>query len=777
MILLQAPSMWSCSDTSSGRLAENYPTCHGDIVGTCQMTTTYCRPLPSPQPQARASSGERNIFKVLSLSSTSLAPSSPPPKRQCFDQMITIHCKAELREAHTTLTRRDDTDMAARKPFDDTYFDDELPDLDTDTDGGNAACCTVAKKERVAPDRTRLVVGLDRLDDETASYCCSNSLVVGSGVISIGSSSSSMDNLPPVELHHKPVSGSDRKRPFVGPVVSTTVCKKTCEFRPVVSSHLSCSSRSSCSSRHFTDIFQDSGQAASDIRPSQSARTQTGSEKKPHVDAPRKCRAKLAKLSSKQHTSSTALLTKLFRQLQPKSQSSSSNSDGSTCASERSNRSVKERVRKTRDGRHYRSVRCRTQNPSSDSEDSAGERDDCQRELALRPPYLLAAPLHALQAPADGRMNHAFSDRHTEMVECCLDEGSSFLHNAVVTLRDFTTARRYPTVHLLRRLLTIMMESTDREASYHVYRMLNEVRMQHPVRPGELPFTWSDIQTAVTQLQLPLGVYSAPANAALSSALALQYMAGMLEDELFSRPITAQRQVTHSVAYRLLSAETKFSNVKKLLQWISDALHFGQYCEAGINSVLENLRIGTTANGEHDCGDVSTSCDTAAVASDRVPKILPVMQRLLNLVIIVSRCPEDCAKRIAIELERLYMHLPTLFQRHLLVTSITSRLLRLKLVQRILEDHCSNDSEQCGGCDSGAICLNDLITCYFCCVPPQNLFTPPPTPERDDDVDLMNVDSKKYSPESCEELSMLLYTVLDSYIAYSRGTSCHFCIV
>ena len=792
--LLQAPSMWSCSEACSGRLAEKHSACslcdagfatHANI---CQTTGAFSnlllheksqpcwrhpqehrRPLSSPQPQDRTS--DRNIFNSLS--------SSPPLKRQCIDIALSFHGKEELQKAGV------DSEMAL-KPFvelDNYYLNtdlDELPDLASDG-GSDVVVCTgiTPAKAAVIADvaRTRcidldLVVRLEKLDDKTATYCSSNSLIVGSAplpaVISIASSNASSDGLPLPKLHQKPLIGSDRKRQLgdgcPGPVLGTTVCKKNCVFRPVVSTHLSCSSHSSNNSRHFTDIFNDSLHVGSNVP--EPVRLHSCSEAKTRVDAPKKCRAKLQK-----HTSSAAVLAKLLNRLQPKLEPSSSISDSGSCKSEQLDRAGKRGLRDGGSERRSRWVRCRTRNPSSDSEDSSGETEDCLRDLPGKPLCLVMAPLHAMSPPSSRRTTHTFSDRHTEMVECCLDEGCSFLQNAVVTLRDFTTAQRYPTVLLLRRLLTVLIETTDRDASYNVYNILNEVRMQHSVKPGELPFTWNDVQTAVERLHLPLGVYSAPATEALSSALALQYMTSMLEDELFSRPITAQRQVTRSITYRVLSTESKFSNVKILLQWISDALHFGQYCETGINSVLVNLHIGTTINTEHDSSVGDMSFDTAT-ASDRVPKILPIMQRLLNLVIIVSRCPEDCAKRIAVELERLYMHLPTLFQRHLLVTSITSRLLRLKLVQRILEDHCSDDSEQCGGCNSGAICLSDLITCYFCCVPPQNLFTPPPTPERDDDADSINVDSKKYSPESCEELSMLLYLVVDSYIAYSRGRHC-----
>ena len=764
--------MWAYSDSCIGRLADEHErsvacTTHfATQANACQTTGAfshlllhersrslpcwdYCRPLPTPKLQAATSDTDRNIFKVC------LSSSSPPPKRQCIDRMTDT--KGLPLDGSTVSPWRDESNVAC-KPQDNYYLNDdqdELPDLASD-DGSDEYTGMGAVKEHGVTAHVNVIVCLERLDDETASYCSSNSLVVGSAPL--------RDKVYVVSSD----SGTDysRKRQIMDCLVGGN--KKTCAFRPVVSSHLSVSSQSSCSSRHFMDAFsRQSMSVVSGVQLSETARPNGCSSIR--VDGRKKCLVK----RPKQGTTGVAKMGSHFPLKRLKAIRVASKCESSSSVSDSVEQLEGVEKKATRDvtSRRYRSAL--TRNRSLDDDD-AGDDDECGQclnDLSVRHSCLATAPLHAITPPLNKITSYPFCDRHTEMVESCLDEGSTFLRNAVITLRDFTTARRYPSTTLMCRLLRKLLESTDISASYDVYNVLNEVCLQHATKPQELPFTWNYVKTAVTQLHLPLGVYGAPTPAVLSSALALQYMTNMMEDELFSRPITAQRQVMHSVAYRVLSAETQFSNVKLLLQWIADALHSGKYGEDGINSSsLVNLRIGTTTDpGGKDCGDVSGDAVTANEA--RVPKILPIMQRLLNLVMIVSRCPEDCAKRIAVHLKRIYMHLPTLYHRHLLVTSITSRLLRLKLAQRVLEDHCSDDDERCGGCNSGAICLGDIITCYFCCVPPQNLLTPPPTPERDDnDADGIDVDRRRYLPQSCEELSMLLYTVIDSYVANSRGT-------
>ena len=771
--------MWACSDSCIGRLTEEpsvaCTTHFASHDSACQKTGTfshlllqersrslpcweYSRPLPTARRQETSdktqrlqdtsdntsrlqdttTSTDRNIFKVC------LSSPSPPPKRQCVDRMTDTCCKVLPLEGSTVSSWRDESNMARKPQNDYSLDDDELPDLASD-DGSDMCTAMDAVKERGVTAHVNVIVCLERLDDETASYCSSNSLVVGSApsrdAVYVISSDSGTDDNRKRQIADCPVGGR----------------KKTCAFRRVVSSHLSVSSQSSCSSRHFMDAFtRQSVPVDSDVQRSKNARPNgCGSNQ---GDGRKKC---LLKRRKHRTSSSTGLTTKVagnFPLKRLKAVRHSSKSESSSSGLDRLAKNTSRGVT----SRRCRSARGQTRNHFSDDAECVL----CVNDLSMRHSTLATAPLHAMTPPLNLSTTFPFSDRHTEMVESCLDEGSSFVRNAVITLRDFTTARRYPSTTLMCRMLRTLLESTDVTTSYDVYNLLNDVRMQHAMKPCELPFTWSDVKTAVTQLHLPLGVYGAPTPAVLSSALALQYMTSAMEDELFSRPVTAQRQVMRSVAYRVLSAETQFCNIKLLLGWIADALHSSKYGEDGINS--SNLRIGTASDAGKDCGD-----GDAGTANDdcRIPKILPIMQRLLNLAMTVSRCPEDCARRVAVHLKHLYMHLPTLYHRHLLVTSITSRLLRLKLVQRVLEDHCSDDSERCGGCNSGAICLGDIIACYFCCVPPQNLLTPPPTPERDDnDVDRIDVETRRYSPQSCEELSMLLYTVVDSYVAYSRGT-------
>ena len=117
----------------------------------------------------------------------------------------------------------------------------------------------------------------------------------------------------------------------------------------------------------------------------------------------------------------------------------------------------------------------------------------------------------------------------------------------------------------------------------------------------------------------------------------------------------------------------------------------------------------------------------------------------------------------------MFRYLPSLQARRLFLTTLSSPLLRFTLAQRLLEDQCGADS-------CGALCLQDLVSTDFKVDPPRNSLTPPPTPSSDDDDEAADEDRPlprplvPFNDEGWEELTLLLWTVVSSYLATVKGT-------
>ncbi|XP_053407252.1 uncharacterized protein LOC123546925 isoform X2 [Mercenaria mercenaria] len=111
-----------------------------------------------------------------------------------------------------------------------------------------------------------------------------------------------------------------------------------------------------------------------------------------------------------------------------------------------------------------------------------------------------------------------------------------------------------------------------------------------------------------------------------------------------------------------------------------------------------------------------------------------------------------------------YKFLPNLADKQLLIKSVSSQLLQCKLVQYVLESQ--YDCNQTLGVafpDS----LEDIIQCFFKVMPLKNPLTPPTTPNDDvfrEDDGLLNM----FSSEVTEEIAILLYFVVVSYLQVSN---------
>ena len=210
------------------------------------------------------------------------------------------------------------------------------------------------------------------------------------------------------------------------------------------------------------------------------------------------------------------------------------------------------------------------------------------------------------------------------------DAYGRLLHHVVQLVKDFTTTTTEPPDTVIRELLKILINSEDSKLSCFISSSLTTILRLHPPT-GIIPFEWSDLEEVMIKLRLPYGIRNLPMVTALSNSLALQIICSFLETELLHRSLASQLRVIRSVAFKWLSAEISFGHVKQVISWITQALLYGEY-----EDILSSVK--------------KLSLDREQSFSQPVPKVLPSLQKLLDLSISVSKRPEECARRISIEL-------------------------------------------------------------------------------------------------------------------------------
>ncbi len=335
-------------------------------------------------------------------------------------------------------------------------------------------------------------------------------------------------------------------------------------------------------------------------------------------------------------------------------------------------------------------------------------------------------------------MVETISPSQAALIHCCHEDGiGDRFHQAGLDLVDsFTNSKHEATkdVHdfVFRRVL---LKSKHKVTRMKAYCLLMKSLSLHPPQ-NKLPFEWDDVERVLCQVVSMDTDSSCPP----AAPLALHYMVSALETELLHRPLTSQRRVMKSVAFKWLSAEFRFSAVK---------------------TVLQNLMQSST---------LTRIPSTEENSQDR-PWMLMSMQRLLNLSIAVSRQPDQCAGRIACEIARDYIHLQRLPAKWLLLVTIRSPLLRMRVAQRILDDYCTSTGLG-GASDSGS--LAEMLRVYASFEPPSHSLTPPLTPVYDGDGDQETVPDNQHnqgqhhSGDSVEELAMLIWIGVESYLAVTK---------
>ncbi|KAL5016991.1 hypothetical protein ScPMuIL_006580 [Solemya velum] len=360
-------------------------------------------------------------------------------------------------------------------------------------------------------------------------------------------------------------------------------------------------------------------------------------------------------------------------------------------------------------------------------------------------------------------LSSSFTQLQINTIDGCFEEGLDFLDHAVNFINDFSGKFR-PSSAIINKLIEFGLKQTEKiHLIFKSFETLLYVNRRHP---GSVVIDWSLISETMSSIDSGRTVSSQTVPTLVRASLCLQLAIVSLHDDLFGCDVSDPKNIRRSMAYKILSYDSASSNLKQIVTWLSLTLTSGEFEE--VRESYLRLHLEDCDDNKEKTGDSPNLQEN--LISNEVKKLLPLLQKLLELGVQVSSSNMDASKFIASEVLRTYIYLPNLCYRKLLLQTMQSELLKFRLIQLILENHC-DQALPC--CDTFPESLRIIKQCYFECLPPRNLLTPPTTPQS---LDGDNGDEGQWQtwfpPASCEELVMLLYYLTQSYVRCSRKKSC-----
>ncbi|XP_038070896.1 uncharacterized protein LOC119739859 [Patiria miniata] len=368
-----------------------------------------------------------------------------------------------------------------------------------------------------------------------------------------------------------------------------------------------------------------------------------------------------------------------------------------------------------------------------------------------------------------------FCQRQRDMIEAVVDE--SFIDDSIVLIRDFATLHRGAPKEYMMYLLkdVLLADGTEDNTVLSAYEALMHIHGLHPTAATSLTIDWDLVTTIVKKLNLETKSDSAE-TPRLAHVLALQFVVVVLVDDFK----TARRK-EKSCLYALLSVDMCLANVRTLIQWICGTITKKliqspakpeteqkpeQETPTEDRNVWQFLQQFTKETPETiPCKSKETRPQYPL--SEGYLSVLHLLQKLLLLSFATGK--SDSALKIAEEFLYPYLYIPSLQLRKICLQTMTCDQVRSKVIELLLENLCElNSSEQ-----QGVLSVPKIVTCLFKSRPMRvGEFV---LAERDvNATEKRRVRSpsdgmREIKGEECEELAMLLFSLLQSYIRNKKA--------
>lgn len=342
----------------------------------------------------------------------------------------------------------------------------------------------------------------------------------------------------------------------------------------------------------------------------------------------------------------------------------------------------------------------------------------------------------------------AMSNLHVNTVNSCFEEGTDFLDQGLQFIHDYLESHRIPQSMFKDIVMRGLLGSRDTQLMLKSYKIILLIHEKHPEVFSELD--WDFLKLFMDELSIGRGLWNQEPLILHMVGLFLKVFVRSFEEELYRVDFKDPKAIRQTSMYKTISYDSGYLNLKELVNWIRCSITSGEYQEVQDTVYLGHLEPDINLGDAH-------------LQRSEIPKILPLLQRLLSLGISVSSSPLECAKLISSELLKTYIYLTSVKQKRLLIETISSNVLRFRLISLVLlkDSFLGVDFPQD---------LQTIYECYYCAPPPRYFpLTPPTTPQSDEENEGTVPQVEHYSPVQVEELAMILYYVTQSYLQCKKS--------
>ncbi|XP_033756437.1 uncharacterized protein LOC117339132 isoform X2 [Pecten maximus] len=365
------------------------------------------------------------------------------------------------------------------------------------------------------------------------------------------------------------------------------------------------------------------------------------------------------------------------------------------------------------------------------------------------------------KAGLEDSLSMKLSKMHIDTIGVCFEEeGPYCLRHAIKFTHDFSL-KYIPTVDIVKQLLFKgILENNQVDLMFSSYRTLRLIQQKYP---GTLQIDWDTLKLVIDSVNLGLGFVKQDMVVLLRTSLFLQLTVACYGDELYNCDVVDPKGLRQSMAYKSLTFDSASytGGVKQLTNWIVCCLTYGEFQEV--------QEISSPFFRERN-QDIHPNQTEDVILRQEVRKILPLLQRLLKIAIEINLSCSDCARTCASELIKSFVYL-SLGYKKLLLQTMQSSLLQFKLVSLMLENYCDCDAFSYYEFPSS---VRDVVENLLQAQPPRMMNTPPTTPQSEEEEgggDGVGRFVPKVSSVAVEELAMLQYYALKSYLQCSKAKS------
>ena len=274
-------------------------------------------------------------------------------------------------------------------------------------------------------------------------------------------------------------------------------------------------------------------------------------------------------------------------------------------------------------------------------------------------PLHCTVPLKKLELASkqEESLSKTFTENQLNSLQALKEE--NFHKTYLETVTSFMSPRRKPPPSLLFYLFNNILLSKQSGCGTECFRILLRIQELHPAEVAQMlqqKITWEFVSMIVklagcTQSHT---VESFKMNA----SMALSFLVSVMEKEVEKKKVC----LVKTSAHRFFSVDRLSGNFHDVVEWVKKATE------------------------EHRKEQLDQHC-----GHNFCP--LYLLQRMLQLSVLVSQRPEDTAVRLANDLVLAYVELPSIKYKTLLLQSLQSHLLKTKLIEIVVKNCCSIDEE------------------------------------------------------------------------------------